>query len=297
MVRLFVPIFFDKHFGCGRNGVKHRGFLRFESGCYNVDTLRVAVAALTHRVHVIECMCTPSMKSSEYYVRLVYDANWNCLIWASNCDCPDGDLFCSHMVGAFLIVLWVQTQKNWTFDMLRLRQAMPEPIRTIQGLPIFVDYVYNVLFEKELMLRNAYKKTIGALAKEFPGYTFTGDDEDPEIERMSRTDRDYESKSICICTMALDLLQQNKMRASESGSDNVALPKLTSAGIESFNSDVVNLNSIHERTFVNDQAIRHENCFNLYKLGGFLPPTLIEGFVSDKSQTANSPFIQLYCCH
>jgi hypothetical protein len=102
---------------------------------------------------------------------------------------------------------------------------------------------------------------------------------------MSRTDRDYESKSICICTMALDLLQQNKMRASESGSDNVALPKLTSAGIESFNSDLVNLNSIHERTFVNDQAIHHENCFNLYKLGGFLPPTLIEGFVSDKSQT------------
>ncbi len=51
-------------------------------------------------------------------------------------------------------------------------------------------------------------------------------------------------------------------------------------------SNLVDLDTMDERTFLHDQAICHENCFNLYKLGGFLPPTLIQGFVSDKSQIA-----------
>ncbi len=130
------------------------------------------------------------------------------------------------------------------------------------------------------------KKTIGALTKEFPGYSPTVDDEDPEIERQSRADRDYESKSLCICTMAMDILKQCKMRASESGSEFCATPKLTSAGIKSYNSNLVDVGSIEEMAFKYDQAIRHENCFKLYQLGGFLPPTLIGGFVSDESQIA-----------
>jgi hypothetical protein len=83
--------------------------------------------------------------------------------------------------------------------------------------------------------------------------------------------------------MAMDLLKQCKMRASQSGSEFFATPKLTSAGIKSYNSNLVDM---EEMAFKYEQAIRHENCFKLYQLGGFLPPTLIGGFVSDESQIA-----------
>jgi hypothetical protein len=138
-------------------------------------------------------------------------------------------------------------------------------------------------------IQTAYKKTMGLLATEFPGYSSTIDDDDPNIERQSRADKDFNSRGrICICTMAFELLQKCKLRHSivDDGSVHHAEPKLTSAGLEAYNSRIVDVSSAEHKNFQHEQAIVHENCFQVYKSGGFLPHTLIKDFVSDESQQA-----------
>jgi len=159
-------------FGEGHNGVRLRGYLRVTSGHFNISKWRIARAKLKDNgedVIVIEARCTPSMKSAEYSVYAVLDLNGAYLGDPSKCDCPDGWLFCSHMLGQILLFYVVQQRPKWSLQ--ELIAAMPEPIKSTQQLPIPVGLIFRELAVEETKLRASLKAIGKNLAKEVPGYT------------------------------------------------------------------------------------------------------------------------------
>ena len=117
---------------------------------------------------VIEIRCTPSMKSPVYSVFAVFGNNHRYLGDPSKCDCPDGWLFCSHMLGHMLLFYVVQKRHAWSLTALEL--AMPEPIKSIQQLPIPAGLIFGELAVADRKLRQQIKVIGRALAKENPGY-------------------------------------------------------------------------------------------------------------------------------
>lgn len=88
--------YIDSVFGHGRNGVRHRAFLRVISGHYDLLTLRKSNAMMkstNEHVVLIEIKCTPSMNAEVYSVVLVFDQVNNFNINASRCSCPSGNFF------------------------------------------------------------------------------------------------------------------------------------------------------------------------------------------------------------
>ena len=92
----------------------------------------------------------------------------------SQCGCPDGMLYCSHMIGKHLITRVVQQQVSWSFE--DFQQALPEGIKQLQQLPIAIDYVYNDLAQDEKTVKEKQKELGSALAREFPNYTADDDE-------------------------------------------------------------------------------------------------------------------------
>ena len=115
-----------------------------------------------------------------YTLLSVYDKDtkqW--LQTPSQCGCPDGMLYCSHMIGKHLITRVVQQQASWSFE--DLKRALPEGIKQLQQLPIAIDYIYKNLAQDEKMVREKQKELGSALAREFPNYTA----DDDEIDDVS----------------------------------------------------------------------------------------------------------------
>jgi hypothetical protein len=96
-------------FGVGRNGVRQRAYLRTVSGHYDPESFRICEVELLRtgeRVTVVEASVTPSMKAEIYPIRLVYKNSSISKILSisdSECGCPNGLFFCSHVLGALLL--------------------------------------------------------------------------------------------------------------------------------------------------------------------------------------------------
>ena len=131
-------------------------------------------------VTIIEMKCTPSMKSEVYGVCLVFRSDGTYIHNKSKCDCPNGWLFCSHSLALFLLVRLVQLKANWTLQ--DLCDFMPQPIKTLQNLPIAACMVF-----REGCPRKATKEIGRQLAKEVPGYSAA------MIDRSKDTDEKEES--------------------------------------------------------------------------------------------------------
>ena len=194
--------YIDETFGEGRNGVRRRAYLRYLSGHYDVSSWRVAKAKLIdtgENVMVVEMTCTPSMKSEGYCVRLVYSETGELLQNPSQCACPDGAFFCSHMLGVLLIVRTAQQQSSWSVE--DLVGSMAEPIKTIQSIPIAVSFVARIVEGSEKRARKEVKKFGNVLAKEIPGYSKDDDGEVPDhvVEQQSRAEASTGNKSHDVC--------------------------------------------------------------------------------------------------
>ena len=106
-----------------------------------------AIAGTEENVCAIERLCTPSLKADEYNVRIVLDGDKSPSRYYSFCECPDGLHFCSHMLALILLLKVMQIQPEW--NIATLKKMLPELIKTIQSLPISVDYVYRVLATRD----------------------------------------------------------------------------------------------------------------------------------------------------
>ena len=84
--------YIDSIFGLGKNGIRERAWLRFESGHLNMETLRssktkVKVRGVDEEVQILEMKITPSMKNVVYSVYIVVNSSGVYLDKLSKCDC------------------------------------------------------------------------------------------------------------------------------------------------------------------------------------------------------------------
>mmetsp|Transcript_36508 Transcript_36508/g.74330 ORF Transcript_36508/g.74330 Transcript_36508/m.74330 type:complete len:757 (-) Transcript_36508:306-2576(-) len=136
----------DDKFGEGRNGVRNRAWLRFVSGHLNAASIRHAKTRIkghNGEVTIFEMKVTPSMKSEIYSVYLIFLENGEYVHDASKCDCPNGWLFCSHMLAFVLYIYLVQHRVDWTYP--DVVSFMPEPIKTLQSIAFSAEYVAGLV--------------------------------------------------------------------------------------------------------------------------------------------------------
>jgi len=155
--------YIDSIFGLRKNGVRYRATRAVQSGHYNLNTLLYtdaeidevveeeqedpeAAPVLTTRrteVYVITVVCTPSMKMEDYTIYLIFNKQTFEYLGTptSRCGCPAGRLFCSHMLGLMLILHTIQFTDALTPELLLV--LLPEPVKTIQALPISANYVFG----------------------------------------------------------------------------------------------------------------------------------------------------------
>ena len=214
-----------------RPGVHSRALLRFESGHYNIRSWRCCLACLPGEqggegdgegdgsLIVFEFKVTPSMKAEVYSVVLVFSAlvdgaqAFNLKL--SHCGCPDGCFACSHIIGAFLVIMTAQVRPDWTMN--DMASFMAEPIKSIQSMPLAIDYVYKEIEPDQARLKKKLKAEMKELAQDHPGYSLPpgGENEDEEEEAAAAAVRGGDLPDIC--QKASELIGAAELQADESG--------------------------------------------------------------------------------
>lgn len=87
------------------------------------------------------------MKTPEYTVFMAFDKDGKYVSTpGSRCGCPDGLLFCSHMLCFILFVYAVQAFKLFNYQ--QFLQAMPEPVKSIHSIPIPWSFLFKYGHDK-----------------------------------------------------------------------------------------------------------------------------------------------------
>lgn len=160
--------FIDRIFGKQQNGIRSRALRATISGNYDLNSLKMATSILLQEapqiiasemeatVHVANETCTvfsvhvvPSLKSNNYVVYIVINESTGDYLPSprSRCSCPAGQFFCSHMLGLYLIMFAIQYCNNkGPQDFLQL---FPEPLKTIQSIPILLSEAMRVNYRSK----------------------------------------------------------------------------------------------------------------------------------------------------
>jgi len=141
------------------NGIRHRALRRVDGGHYNLDTLQCCTAVLKEGsvpCVMFKIQVTPSFKANCYWSTLVFEAA-SCGHFipapASRCECPTGQYFCSHMLGAIIVLYLIQVNPSWDKDDLIC--ALSPPIKSIQSCPIPWNFVFGKDSEETFIRHNA----------------------------------------------------------------------------------------------------------------------------------------------
>ena len=200
--------FLASKFGAGRNGVRVRAFRRFASGHLDIDTCKLAsvkLAASGEKVTIVKAECVPSMKSDIYDVFLVFSSTGDFMPTPTRCDCPNGYLFCSHVLGMLLLVRLIQEQTTW--DAAAVRAFMPLPLKCFAGVPIAAELIFKDIAEEDLSADAAGRRAPAAkelgsgVAAIFRGYAAAGgggggsDGEDSDAGSEDAADVSVESSA------------------------------------------------------------------------------------------------------
>ena len=135
-------------FGPGKNGIRERAWLRFESGHLDMDTLQMTDNEMVlngkkEKVRIFTIKVTPSMKNVVYSVYIIFTASGIYVSKQSKCDCPNGWLLCSHLLAVLLVFYLIQKQDDWTYD--DVKTFCPPPIKSLQSVPLSAQYVFGEL--------------------------------------------------------------------------------------------------------------------------------------------------------
>lgn len=93
------------------------------------------------KCHVFNFSYSASVSSPAYNVFIVFDEQKKFFSPGSSCKCPDGNLFCSHML-ASLCVLYCMQLNSSTFD--ELLRIFPEGVLSLQSIPCPWDFVLSL---------------------------------------------------------------------------------------------------------------------------------------------------------
>ena len=199
------------------NGIRHRADLRLKSGHNNPGTLRYAHGILRHcktPVMLFQIKCTPSMKADDYWVTLVFKRTGGGFVPtpSSRCQCPVGRYFCSHMLSFIAMLYVIQQRPAWT-TAATLEANMPPPIKSIQSLPIPMEYVFSGDGE----VSGAGAELGGALGHGHAGEGDDGNVEDEEVERLAQDEVEEGGVLIDVCAAALTMVEEAEKRGGSEG--------------------------------------------------------------------------------
>ena len=101
----------------------------------------------------------PSLKAQNYQIAIIFDAYGRYIPSnASRCACPAGRLFCSHMLGFFLVLYACQALSDWSAqDLLTL---FPEPVKILQAIPILLDQAWDGIMKDFNVKKNKGKNNL-----------------------------------------------------------------------------------------------------------------------------------------
>lgn len=100
-------------------------------------------------MHNVSDKSTPSMKANTYAVNLIFklgitDGNDVADRYLkspySHCDCPAGQMFCSHMLGFLGIIRIIQ--KHFLLSYSKMVEIFPECVKALSSTGILLEFVY-----------------------------------------------------------------------------------------------------------------------------------------------------------
>ena len=137
-----------------RGGVENRAMRLICGGHFDLSTLKVCLIDCKFEDVAVKCIMyqiksTPSMKANAYAVNLVFkirmiDGNDEAERFVrspySHCDCPAGQMFCSHMLGFLGIIRIIQT--HFLLPYGKIIDIFPESVKAVSSTGILLEYVY-----------------------------------------------------------------------------------------------------------------------------------------------------------
>ena len=135
----------DKIFGTPFNGIRRRAEQCALGGHVDVTTMKCAyVQKIDDKspVFLVTASVTPTVKTDAYWTTIMVDRQGQYLCSPySGCDCPVGQLFCSHMLGLLLIIMIIQENADILYD--SMLSMLPEPVLSLQTQPVIFSFLYN----------------------------------------------------------------------------------------------------------------------------------------------------------
>lgn len=140
----------DQIFG-HRGGVENRSMRLIPGGHFDLSTLKSCKIKCKVNNEMIDCVMfqmksTPSMKSNAYAVNIVFSTDVSDIGGRfikspySHCDCPAGQMFCSHMLGFLGIMRIIQRNDLLTF--ITAVKVFPESVKALSSTGILLEYLY-----------------------------------------------------------------------------------------------------------------------------------------------------------
>ena len=289
--------YINKIFGPGKNGIRERAMLRFNSGHLNIQTLRMAktrikVGDIEQDVTIFEMKVTPSMKNVVYSVYLIFNLSGEYIATQSKCDCPNGWLFCSHSLANFLLFYLIQKQADWT--MIEIVEFMPISIKSLQSVPFAASHVFGELTKvSKPGSRGGSKKSddeytrqvASGISSEIPGYSgaynFNDDDATDETRLMNEDlisvdTLHNDAKSVDLCAR-VDMEVKKSMREERRESDTNKKAKVTSESITSYNQKLV-CNEESPREIL-QKYLQHERLYRMMQRGAVSKDSVMWGYL------------------
>ena len=94
-------------------------------------------------VILLTAAVTPTVKTPQYWTTLMMgEADAKYLSGPfSGCDCPAGQLFCSHMLALLLYVMLIQQHGDVSYDTMLV--TLPPPVISMQTVPVPFSFLYR----------------------------------------------------------------------------------------------------------------------------------------------------------
>ena len=136
----------DRIFGVPMNGIRRRAEQCCQGGHIDLTTMKCAyVKKIVDNTDVLllTASITPTLKTPLYWTTVMVDATTGKYLCCpySGCDCPVGQLFCSHMLALLLYVMIIQ--ENIDIDFQNMVSILPDPVLSLQTQPVLFSFLYS----------------------------------------------------------------------------------------------------------------------------------------------------------
>ena len=132
--------------------------LNLLEGHINPTTFRVSEGRMRGsdvKCHIVNAMTIASSQGKVYNVVMVFDDFGNYVPDGSCCKCVEGQSFCSHMISLVETLAMFQDDDNSYADVVSI---LPEAIDGLQGMPVPLNYILDILRESSRMKKAGKKE-------------------------------------------------------------------------------------------------------------------------------------------